>query len=1111
MKKIYCELISGEYIIWKSKFLRKMRIVALLLIISITQTFALEGYSQTKQLSLNCRNETILNILDKIENQSEFYFMFNANIVDINQRKSINCENQPLITILDQLMEDTEIIYEISDRQIVLTSVRKTEAEQQKSVSGKVTDSSNSSLPGVTVIIKGTTQGTVTDIEGNYSLVNVSDDATLVFSFVGMEKQEIPVEGKSTINVVLAEESIGLAEVIAIGYGTMKKSDLTGSVAALNRNDYEAQPVNRVDQILQGRISGVNVVNSSGAPGGATSIRIRGANSINGNNDPLYVIDGFVGADYRNVNPTDIETIQVLKDASSTAIYGSRGSNGVVLITTKGGVSGNPKFSLSASYFTSKVLKTWDIMDAFQFATVSNERALAMGTTPTFSDADIALFKNGNSTDWQNEVLRIGKGQEYQLDYSGGNERITYFISGSFYDQEGIIINSNYKRYSLRTNLNAIISNKLSANLKMSFARRENNNTEGNSDNRSVLAAAIAWSPTTPIRDEYGKLTLNDLGSTVIGNPLEIAQNDYIRENNVFNANGSFIIKPFEGLTLDIGFGVSYGNTQQKDFSANSLFFNPTAVRGSLERVFLQNTNTLTYTKTINDVHRITATGVMEHQFLQNDIFFTTAGELQFPNLKYDNITLANSLSSEAVKSKETIRSFIGRINYSLMDKYLLTASVRTDGSSKFRGSNQYSTFPSIGLGWRLSEEPFIKDLGFLDNLKFRASVGKTGSQAIPVFGTVTNFNTSALGAGSSFENGKMSSGIIIGNPGNENLKWETTKQINAGLDISVFNNKLNAEIDYFVKNTTDLLLSVPLPQYSGGGSIFRNLGEVKNTGFEFTLGAKILDKKSGLNWTSSINASFLKNEVISIGDQRQIFVDGDIGQGNTNLPEGVILPGYSLSNYWCLKYLGVWQLDEASEAIKYGNVPGDSKYEDVNNDFLIGGDDYQRIGSGIPTHMFGWNNTIKYKAFTLNVFFQALMGFDKWNFTYAQSIMASTDAREITHSDILDRWSPDNQNSNIPAFSATDVPEFQTSRFLEKGDYLRLKNLSLSYNLPKDFVLGINGSVIISGTNLWTLTNYKGLDPESYSNLGSRDSRGADAGSYPNAKTWTFGVRLNF
>ncbi len=1071
------------------------------------------------RLSLHLTQEEILKAFRKIETLSDFTFDYNASDLKNVSLITGHYTNQTLYDILVDISRQTGIKFKQVGKNITAaikednstSKEKEVEIAPQVSVTGKVTDLENGGpLPGVNVVEKGTNNGTVTDIDGNYN-INVNENATLLFSSIGYLTEEIAVSGRTTINVVLSPDIQSLQEVIVVGYGTQEKKDVTGAIASVGTEDFETQPVTRFDQILQGRTPGVNVTNSSGAPGGAVSIRIRGANSINGNNEPLYVVDGFVGADFRDVNPSDIESIQVLKDASATAIYGSRGANGVVLITTKNGKVGEPKLSLTARYSSSNILDTWDLLDAATFAEIANQRATALGTTLPFTEAEIANFQQNGGTDWQEELLRTGFGQEYQVDYSGGSNDVTYFISGNFLDQEGTIINSDFKRYSLRTNLKANLSEKLGANLKMNFARRENNNTGGGGNTSGPIAGALAWAPTTPARDANGIPTLRDPISSIKANPIELAEDDYIDETNTFNANGGFDYEIIEGLTANIGFGISYVNAQSKTFSAARMNDNPSASRGSEERIFLQNTNTLTYSRIFNEIHNLTVTGVVEHQLWNADRFRINAVGLKFPELRYDNVTLANSVTTQASKDKQTIRSYIGRINYSLMDRYLITAAVRADGSSKFRGDNKFGTFPSLALGWRISEEEFMEGVAFLSDLKLRGSYGVTGSQAVPVFGTVTTFYSDDDRAGTSFENGQLTSGIIIGNPGNDNLKWETTTQFNVGFDLQVMEGRFGMTADYFKKNTTDLLLSEPLPLYSGGGAIFRNLGEVENTGFEFSLNGEVI-KTGDFNWQSSFNASFLDNEVISIGDREQIFSDGDAGAGLTNLPEMVIRPGGSLASYWGLNYLGVWKTEEAAAAAEYGNVPGDSKYEDLNDDNAIGGDDYQIIGSAIPTTLLGWNNTFYYKNFTLNVFLQSMMGYDKWNFTYAQAVMAAADAREITHVDILDRWvAGTNEDSDIPAFSESDVSEIQSSRFVEPGDFLRLKNVSLTYNLPNDLIRGINGSLMISGTNLWTLTNYGGIDPESYSNVGDGEARGADAGSYPNSKTWTFGINLIF
>jgi TonB-linked SusC/RagA family outer membrane protein len=979
----------------------------------------------------------------------------------------------------------------------------------QTSISGTVkSGDDNESLPGVNVILKGTATGTVTDVEGNYNINVPGSESVLVFSSVGYVSEEIVVGSQSVIDITLAADITALSEVIVIGYGTQEKKDVTGAIGSVSSEDFEGQPVIRADQILQGRAAGVSVTNSSGAPGGDVKIRIRGANSINGNNDPLYVIDGFVGGNFNDINPADIEDIQVLKDASSTAIYGSRGSNGVILITTKSGKIGKPKFSFTARYNTSTVLNKWDLMDAGTFAGVANERATALGTTQPFTSQQVADYKANGGTDWQDEIYRTATGQEYQMDYSGGNQDVKYFVSSNVLDQNGIVINSYFKRYSVRTNISANLTKKLDARLKLNFIRRESNNVQGNGNIGSPTGAVTGWAPTTPAYDENGVPTVRDPVSSIKGNPIEGANNDNINETNNFMANAGLVYEFIDGLTLDVGFAGSYSNLQYKGFSKGSISNNPTARRESTEYLFLQNTNTLNYHKTFNAVHDFTATAVFESQMQQTDRFGANASGLQFPGLKYDNITLANGVGTSSYYEKQTIQSLIGRINYQYDNRYLVTASVRRDGSSKFSDDNKYSTFPSVGLGWRISEESFMSS-SFFEDLKLRGSWGETGSQGIGVYGTVTSFQTGDQQAATSFLNGTLTPGIIIGNPGNPNLKWETTTQTNVGVDMLMLNGRLGITADYFKKSTTDLLLSEPLPKYAGGGSIFRNVGEVENNGFEFSITSTVIDN-TNFSWNTSLNMSFLQNKVVDISDQEVIFVDPNAGAGVTNLPEGVLMPGQPLTAYWGLNYLGTWKTDEADEAAQYGKVPGDSHYEDLNGDNVIGGDDYQIIGTGIPERLFGWNNNLFFHNFTLNVFFQAMGGYDKWNFTYGQAISALADAREITHVDIVNRWTPSNQ-TEIPAFSSTDVVELQSSRFVEDGSFMRLKNISLKYDFQLGKEKGTNLSLMLAATNILTFTGYKGLDPEAYSNNGGSDNRGADGGSYPNARTYTFGVNLNF
>jgi TonB-dependent starch-binding outer membrane protein SusC len=982
-------------------------------------------------------------------------------------------------------------------------------AEQQQTITGTISDENQSPMPGVNIQVEGTSVGTISDMNGKYSLNISNSNVVLVFSFIGYNQAKIPVAGKTIIDVSMTPAMSSLEEVIVIGYGTAKKSDLTGSVSAVGAESYRNQPVARVDDILQGRSAGVNVTTVSGAPGGTTSIRIRGSNSITGSNEPLYVIDGFVGGNMSNINPTDIESLQILKDASSTAIYGSRGANGVVLITTKKGTSGKPKVTLTSRYYTSKVLKTWDLLNAGEFATVANERADALSYARPFTDAQVAGFIANGGTDWQSLLYRTAPGKEVQLDYSGGSDAITYFVSGNYYDQDGIIINSGFKRYSLRTNIDAKLSSKLKGSLKVNYSRRESNNTSGVLNTNSAVAGATAWAPTTPPYTAAGTLTLSDPISSIKTNPIELATNDNITLSNSLQTNGNFVYQIMDGLTFDVGYGINYTNTQGKTFTQSLLTSTPAASRSSADAMFLQNTNMLTYSKVFNGIHNLNITAVAEYQYQQVEGFSASSSTLLFPALKYNNLNLAASSSLANTWTKATIGSYIGRVSYTLKDRYLITASVRDDRSSKFRGKNQTSIFPSVGLGWRISQEDFMKSIPVISNLKLRASWGKTGSQAINEFGTVTSYTTSTAAA-YAFTEGTLSSGINIGNPGNSNLRWETTAQTNVGFDLGLLTDRFTLEADYFYKKTTDLLLNEPLPGYIGGGNIYKNVGEVENKGLEFNANARIISTKD-FSWSMNVNLSMLKNEILSLGSRPYILQTGGAGAGMLTASEMILQPGYSLSSYYGYKSLGIWQVADAALAAQYGRKPGDYRYEDINGDFAITGADFQIIGSGMPKKVLGINNTLTYKNFTLNAFLQGMFDYDKWNFAYAQIMIAAADAREYTHRDILNRWSPDNPDSKVAAFSKTNVPQIQSSAYIESGNYMRLKNVSLQYTLPKSIIKWGSLSAQVSVQNLLTFTKYKGLDPETYSNLGSGDSRGGDGGSYPNSKQWTFGLSLSF
>jgi TonB-linked SusC/RagA family outer membrane protein len=979
----------------------------------------------------------------------------------------------------------------------------------QKTVNGRVTTDAGVALAKATVQIKGKPNAaTVTDESGNFS-INALPTDLLVVSYIGFKTIEVPVGNGDDILVSLTKEVSQLEEAVVIGYGTVKKRDLTGSVSRLSTKDFKDQPVTRLDQVLQGRVAGVEVTNVSGIPGGDVKIRIRGSNSILGDNNPLYVIDGFVGADFTTINPDDIASIEVLKDASSTAIYGSRGANGVILITTRRGNASKPEITLGYTYFSSEPSKKYDLLKASEFAETVNTRNQVFGLAPTFTQAQIDQFRASGGTDWQDEIFRTAPGHEYKLSIAGGNAKTSYLFSGDYLDQKGVVVNSDYKRYALRTNLSSQIKDNLSMRLNLAAYRREslNSNIQGKS---SPITQSLAWAPTTPVRNASGNYTKNDPVGSIFENPVALAYD----QTNKLEITGATLIggvnyKFFKDLSLDVSFGADYQNNQGKFYFGRYVGTAPNAARSSAEVSNLQNTNNLTYSHIFNNVHSLTVTAVFEQQKYVTTGFNANASNLTFPSLGFNNLSLSATQSAGTVYSKSNIQSLLGRVNYVFNNKYLLTASIRRDGSSKFQPSNRYSTFPSVALGWKLSEESFIKEMNVFDELKLRASYGKTGSQAIAPYATLSTYLTDIYNAGAPFNSTSITSGIVIGNASNSDLKWETTTASDIGLDMSLFKNRLNITVDGYIKNTEDLLVAVPLPAYIGGGNIISNVGKIKNKGLEVSIDATPIQSRN-FRWTSIFNMAFQNNEVTDIGKLTKIFSSGyKVGSGLAPQPEFVIMPGHALGSYWGLRYLGTWKPNEATEAALYGAKPGDSRYQDVNGDKAINVNDYQIMGNGLPTKFLGWNNTLTYKAFELNIFFQSALNFDKLNYAYASSVTPNADARQSTHVDIRNRYIPGkNESSNIPAFSQTNKDFFQSSRFLQKGDFVRLKNLSLSYDISN--LKGIKIKVFAGVTNLFTITDYKGYDPES-SNAGSGSdiSQSVDYGSYPNSRTYFFGTTI--
>jgi TonB-linked SusC/RagA family outer membrane protein len=1075
-----------------------------------------------RKVTLKVQNTELGDVLSMIEQKVHVNFTYSPFLIDPQKKITVQARNTRVADLLRDIFRNA-VQAEIIGEQIVLTpataTAENTGATPESKhtsllmpISGRVTDDTGSPLPGVNILIKGSTVGTTTDGDGRYSVEVSTGTEILVFSFIGFKTQEVDVANRSQIDITLEQDITSLSEVVVIGYGTQMKSEVTGSIGSVSLKDFQEQPVTRVDQALQGRVAGVQITNSAGVPGGDVRIRVRGSNSINGNNAPLYVIDGFVGADFGIVNPQDIASMEVLKDAAATAIYGSRGANGVILITTRTGSKKGVQVDFGTWVSSSSVLKKMDLLNAVDYAQTANARAAATGGNPIYTQAQIDSYRQNGGTDWQNEVLRRATGQQYQLGISGGTDKTQFLISTNYLDQDGIINNTDYKRYTFRTNVSSQVSKKFTARVNLTGSRRESHNTDGTSARGGALAQALAWSPTTPVYTPAGTYTKSDPVGSIFQNPKALTTEQDNRYNNsTLNLVGGLRYEFIKGLSLDIQYGVNYINAQGKTYLAAILNNNHSrASRTSTEVINLQNTNTLSYRRTFNNIHSLDITAVFENQTETSESFNAGSTDLTFPNLSYDNLAQAGSNSVGSGYSRWALLSYLGRINYTLKDRYMISAAARRDGSSKFRGSNKYSNFPSVSLGWRISEENFMQTQNFVSNLKLRASWGLTGNQAIGPYSTMSTYISNLDDAAVPFTSGYFSTGInygiVLGAPGNPDLKWETTAQTDVGVDIEVLEGKVSLSADYFVKNTKDLLLAQSLPEYVGGNSLMRNIGEVQNKGIELALNATPV--RGELTWNSSLNFSSLKNKVVSLATNDTIYNVG-------GYQEFVLIPGQSLGVFWGPRYLGTWKPGQQDEAALFHAKPGDAHYEDLNGDHVIDGKDSQVIGRSMPKTTLGWNNTVTYKGLSLNIFFQGIFGFDKLNYSYATGIVGSTDVRQPTFADIQNRYIPGvNETSNIPAFSSTNENFiYQSSRFIEKGNFVRLKNISLAYTLPKAAVKGLGTvRVFVSGTNLWTITDYKGIDPESTSNSSASDAiQNIDHGSYPNSKTYTAGVNLTF
>lgn len=1021
-----------------------------------------------------------------------------------------------------------------------------TVSAQQKTITGTVTAvSDNMPLPGVNVIVKGTTTGASTDFDGNYSITVEGATSVLTFSYVGYVVKSITVGNQTKINVALEEDVSALEEVVVVGYGARKKSDVTGSVSSVKTAELTAFPVLDATQALQGRAAGVNVQsNNGGEPGAPISISIRGNTSINASSDPLIVVDGFVGANMPQAG--DIESMQILKDASATAIYGSQGSNGVVLVTTKKGRSGKLNIELNSTYSVQTTSNQLDLLNASDFTSYQNQVRQNVAITQNVGVTDPAdivtatpYVQGEYDTDWQDLIYRTGSINNHQLSVSGGSDKVNYYTSGTYFQQEGVLVNSGYERASFLSNLDAQVSDKLKIGVNLTGGLSTKNGVSTQSDGSvtvggdDVVSLAMRFAPDKGIYNSDGSFSTNDKIGDQVDNPWAVAtQRDDDTEIENFRTNFYANYDIIEGLAFKTTFGISTENTFRGIYMPRTL--EVTAGGNTQGRAIISENKTknvltenyLTYNKEIGKGNLTLLAGVSYQKTTSKGFSSEGTGTISDSFSYYGLWTATNLIqqgSGDVYLTEKEIQSQFGRVNFDYNDKYLITATVRRDGASNFATNEKYAIFPSAALGWKVSNEDFLKDHETISNLKLRASYGVTGNPSIGAYESLASLENIYASS-----NGSTVQAVTPYQPANPNLKWESSYQFNAGVDLALLNNKISLSIDYYNIDTKDLIMrDNGMPWYLGfyNSNILRNVGEINNRGVEVFLNTKNIITDN-FSWSTDFVFSKNKNSVTKLINGDDWFGNGAPSYFSVNNTY-ILREGEDVGLFYGLDYTGVYQGGAAptGTATLPGGVEGDPLFYDIadengNSDGVIDDSDRTIIGNPNPDFTWGITNDFTYKNWDLNLFFQGSQGGEIFNMTNVQ--LNNGDAN-TTYDYFDNAWTTTNTNTNQPRVGNNSNREI-SSRFVEDGSYVRLKNLALGYNLPSNMLETIGVEKLrlsVSAQNLLTITNYSGLDPEvnyagaqggqNGNNTASNTVRGFDFGNYPTVQSFSFSLNLTF
>ena len=1120
---------NHKYEAWCHHALKKtflvMRIIIVISLVCIMQSFALDSFTQNSKISLSVKEMKLEDILMRIEDQTIYRFAYNKTEIDVDKSYSVDINNVEIKELLDKLFLNGVVHYSIIDRQIVLSSSKESSISQQpKSISGKVTDSSRSSLPGVSVVVKGTTTGVITDMNGDYSLPKVPENATLLFSFVGMKTQEIPVAGKTTINIILIEETIGIEEVVAVGYGTQKKTNLTGAVTAISGNDIALRQVNQTSMVLQGIAPGVTITQRNGQPGvDSGTIRIRGVGTLNDSN-PLVLVDGVVMS-MDNIDPGTIESISVLKDAASSSIYGSRAANGVILITTKRGKEGTFSLSYNSYIGIQKPNFLPHKVGAIDHMTLLNEAYTNTGRSALFSDDYIKTYKENMvtnpdlypDTDWQ-KVCLTGSGLQtnHFLGLSGGTESLKVSAQFGYTDQKGIIENVDFKRYFFRINSDIKISKKISGSFDLYVSDQERKSTaEFPASNPGAISPESNTGIIFGMMNKLPAIQADKFSNGLYGegqngvNPLAIMKEGGFYRTTELPITGNFLLnyKPFNFLTAKVSYSPTYSQPQEKSFvniiktySADGTLRFAIPSKNYLTETINKNRldhfeSTLTFSKLFKQ-HSVTVLGGFQYEDSKNEGFNAYRDAFLFPEYTVLTAGSKSNMQNLGWASEWSLVSYFGRINYNFKERYLLEANVRYDGSSRFSLGNKWGVFPSFSFGWRLSEEEFMSSLrNDIDNLKIRASWGKLGNQNIGSnypFASIVSLTQGYISSGA------YQDGAAITNLANTNISWESSEMANVGVDITI-RKKLSASFDYYQKKTSGILLQLDIPLTMGVTAPYQNAGVVQNNGWDFQLDYHNSIRK--LNYSLTFTLSDVKNKVV---DLKGISQSGTI----------VNHEGYPINSFFLYDAIGLISSDDIDATGKYtgatqfGNVqPGDIKYKDYNNDGIINTADKKILGSTIPRYTYSLNLTLKYHNFDL---ISLLQGIGKVDGYISGNGNTPFSAGGTIYAYQKNRWTNENPNPEamFPRLAFNETNNSQYSDFwMKSAAYLRVKSVQLGYTIPHNIINKLNVKYLrfyLSGENLFTFDNFwPDADPEI-----SPASTGA---YYPQVKSYNFGLNVTF